>query len=38
MEPAVRDYLDGVSSPKRRRDAETMIDLTRRATGDEPRM
>ncbi|MDQ3121959.1 MAG: DUF1801 domain-containing protein [Actinomycetota bacterium] len=38
MEPAVRAYLDGVSSPRRRRDAVTMIDLARRATGEEPRM
>jgi len=34
----VRDYLDGVASPKRRRDAETMIELMQRATGEEPKM
>jgi hypothetical protein len=38
MEPAVRAYLGGISLPKRRRDAETMIDLMRRATGEEPKM
>jgi predicted GIY-YIG superfamily endonuclease len=38
VEPAVRVYLDGISSPKRRRDAETMVELMRRATGQEPRM
>jgi hypothetical protein len=38
MEPDVRAYLDGIASPRRRRDAETMIELMRRATGDEPRM
>jgi len=36
--PAVRDYIDGVASPKRRRDAETMVELMRRATGEEPTM
>jgi len=34
----VRDYLDGISSPRRRRDAETMVELMRRATAEEPRM
>lgn len=34
----VRAYLDGIASPGRRRDAETMIELMRRATGQEPHM
>jgi Domain of unknown function (DU1801) len=34
----VRDYLGGIASPSRRRDAETMIDLLRRATGEKPTM
>ena len=34
----IRAYLDGIASPKRRRDAETMVELIRRATGEEPRM
>lgn len=38
MEPGVRSYIDGISSPTRRRDAETMVGLMRRATGEEPRM
>ena len=38
MQPAVRSYLDAISSPKRRRDAETMVELMRRATGEEPKM
>jgi hypothetical protein len=38
MEPGVRKYLGGISSPKRRRDAETMVELMRRATGEEPQM
>lgn len=38
MDPAVRAYLEGISSPKRRRDAETMVDLMRHATGEEPKM
>jgi hypothetical protein len=36
--PDVRAYLDGISSPRRRRDAETMVELMRRATGEEPLM
>jgi hypothetical protein len=38
MEPGVRTYLTGISSPKRRRDAETMVEVMRRATGEEPKM
>jgi hypothetical protein len=38
MEPGMREYLGGISSPKRRRDAETMVELMRRATGEEPQM
>ena len=38
MEPDVRAYLDAVSSPRRRRDAETMVELMRRATGEAPVM
>lgn len=38
MEPGVREYLGGISSPERRPDAETMVELMRRATGEEPQM
>jgi hypothetical protein len=38
VQQAVRDYIDGVASSKRRRDAETMVELMRRATGEEPAM
>lgn len=38
MEGSVRAYLTGIASPLRRRDAETMVDLMRRATGEEPCM
>jgi Domain of unknown function (DU1801) len=38
MDAAVGGYLDAISSPMRRRDAETMIELVRRATGEAPRM
>jgi hypothetical protein len=38
MEPGVRAYLEGISSAKRRRDAETMLDLMERATGAPPTM
>jgi len=38
MEPGVPEYLGGISSPERRRDAETMVELMRRATGEEPQM
>jgi hypothetical protein len=36
MDAEVRAYLDGISSPTRRRDAETMVELMRRATGKQP--
>jgi hypothetical protein len=32
------DYRDRITSPERRRDAETMIELMRRVTGEEPVM
>lgn len=38
MDDAVRAFLDSIPWPDRRRDAETMIDLMRRATGQEPRI
>jgi hypothetical protein len=38
MDLAVRTYLDGIASSKRRRDAETMVALMRRATEEEPQM
>jgi hypothetical protein len=38
MDPDVQTYLDGIAKPNRRRDAETMIALMRRATGQEPQM
>jgi hypothetical protein len=38
MDPAVAAYLDAIRKPVRRRDAETMIPLMRRATGQEPHM
>lgn len=34
----VAEHLEKVRSAKRRRDAETMIGLMRRVTGEEPRM
>ena len=34
----MRDYLAAISSAVRRRDAETMIELMRRATGEEPKL
>ena len=34
----VQAYFNEISSPKRRRDAETMVELMRRATGEEPQM
>lgn len=38
MGPDVRAYLAGISALVRRRDAGTMIEVMRRATGREPRM
>ena len=34
----VTEYLGKVRSARRRRDAETMLELMRRVTGEEPRM
>ena len=38
MNLEVRAHLERVPSTKRRRDAQTLVDLMRRATGQEPRM
>ena len=38
MDGAVQDYLDGVPSPTRRRDAETLLELMGRVTGQPARM
>jgi hypothetical protein len=38
VNPALRAYLGGVTSPGRRRDAEVLIELMRRATGEEPQL
>ena len=38
MDAAVRKFLDGISSPTRRRDAETMLELMSRATGQKPKV
>lgn len=41
MEPttaSVSDFIDGVASPRRRRDATTLIDLMTRITGEQPAM
>jgi hypothetical protein len=35
---AVRTYIDAVASPTRRRDAETLLDLMSRVTGERPLM
>jgi hypothetical protein len=35
---SVREFIDGVSSPTRRRDAETLLDLMGRVTGETPAM
>lgn len=32
----VEQYIAAIPSPKRRRDAETLVELMRRATGEEP--
>jgi hypothetical protein len=34
----VRNYLDGVTPEKRRRDAETLLELMTRVTGESPRL
>jgi hypothetical protein len=38
VDTAVRSYLDAIPSARRRRDADTMIHVMRRATGQEPYM
>jgi hypothetical protein len=38
MRSDVEAYLETVASPARRRDAERLIELMRRATGQEPQM
>jgi hypothetical protein len=38
MDSAVSDYLDTVASPTRRRDADTLLELMGRVTGESPRM
>jgi Domain of unknown function (DU1801) len=38
MDAAVRSFVDGIKSPVRRRDAETMVEVIGRATGEEPAM
>jgi hypothetical protein len=38
MDSAVQDYLDRVESPTRRRDAETLLELMGRVTGEPARM
>ena len=38
MNPDVTAHLDSVQSPVRRRDADTLIGLMQRVTGQEPRM
>lgn len=41
MEPSdasVEEFIDGISHPKRQRDARTLVGLLRDATGEEPQM
>jgi hypothetical protein len=38
MDDDVRSYLDRVTPEKRRRDAMTLVELMRRASGQEPRL
>jgi hypothetical protein len=38
MGTTVAAYVDGLASPRRRREAGTMIELMRRVTGEEPAM
>ena len=41
MEPSgnsVEDFVDAITHQRRRRDAVTLLDLMRKATGEEPRM
>ena len=37
-DPAVRSFIDAVASPTRRRDAETLLKLFERVTGEPARM
>jgi hypothetical protein len=38
VDAAVQRYLETISGARRRRDAETLIELMRRATGQEPHL
>lgn len=38
MNVELQTYLDSVAAPKRRRDAETLVELMERVTGEEPTM
>jgi hypothetical protein len=38
VNPALRAYLGGITSPGRRRDAEVLIELMRRATNEDPQL
>ncbi len=38
MDSELRAFIEGVEHPKRRRDAETLLDLFRRATGQQPHL
>ena len=38
MDSAVQEFLDKVTSPTRRRDADTMLELMSRVTGEQARM
>jgi hypothetical protein len=38
VDPEVQAYVDAIPAPARRRDAETLVEVMRRATGEEPRM
>lgn len=38
MDDVVREYIDAVTPAKRRRDAETLLDLMARTTGEPARM
>jgi hypothetical protein len=38
MDTELRTYLAGVTAPKRRRDAETLVELMERVTGEKPKM
>lgn len=38
LDPSVRTYVEGVSQEKRRRDAEKLLTLMTRVTGESPRL